>query len=268
MLPMPLPELELLFRLDSLFQQFFSRKRRLQYGVAATDAEPDLSKLFMQFRFLAGRVCCCPEPTCHLPYKHDRLTNLAATHAVWLPAGFTVHWHCIVERGSRFQVPVSASGSSESEGYEFQYISGGPVREDPKPPRRPANFTGLWINAGSDGARTESEWVNGIADGVYRSWNAAGVCLRDGYKKDGKWHGPLTTCDSSGRILDVSAFHEGTGTYRIFNARGQMTDEIPLVHGKRHGTSKRWVFGKLVELRHCVDGVCVAINLESSRPSA
>jgi antitoxin component YwqK of YwqJK toxin-antitoxin module len=108
------------------------------------------------------------------------------------------------------------------------------------------NFTGLWTVRRSCGARIETEYVNGVPNGVYRYWHEHGCCLRDGYKKDRLWHGRLITRSADGTVLDESVFDEGTGVYRIFNSNHNMTDEIPLLSGKPHGLVRCWRSGKLV----------------------
>jgi len=106
-------------------------------------------------------------------------------------------------------------------------------------PKRPANFTGLWIVRHGTKARTEQHFVNGIANGPYRSILENGIVHREGYKKDGLWHGTVIVRDSRGGILDTSEFVDGTGVYRIFNSAGQLTDEVQLIRGEPHGGSSR-----------------------------
>jgi antitoxin component YwqK of YwqJK toxin-antitoxin module len=127
----------------------------------------------------------------------------------------------------------------------------------------PPNFTGLWTRRRDYGARTEIEYVNGVPNGVWRYWHEHGACLREGFKKNGQWHGKLITRAADGTVLDVSEFDEGTGVYRIFNSNHQLTDEVPLRRGRPHGVARRWVLGKLVETRHYVDGQCVAASCEA-----
>jgi antitoxin component YwqK of YwqJK toxin-antitoxin module len=102
--------------------------------------------------------------------------------------------------------------------------------------------------------------VDGVRNGCYRSWNADGVCLREGSYRNGLRDGALITRKSDGTVLDASEFNEGTGTYRIFNASGQLTDEFPLRDGKLHGAATTWRGGKVAAIRHYVDGQCVAAN--------
>jgi hypothetical protein len=65
-----------------------------------------------------------------------------------------------------------------------------------------------------------------------------------------------------GTVLDESEFIEGTGTYRIFNSGGRLTDEIPLRHGKPHGAAKSWRGGKPAVICHYVDGQRVAASCD------
>ncbi|HSZ56745.1 MAG TPA: hypothetical protein VK797_13840 [Tepidisphaeraceae bacterium] len=83
-------------------------------------------------------------------------------------------------------------------------------------PKRPDNFTGVWINRHGTNARTEQEYVNGIANGSYRSILENGIVHREGYKKDGVWHGTPIVRNSDGEVLDTGDFVDGTGVYRIF----------------------------------------------------
>ena len=101
-------------------------------------------------------------------------------------------------------------------------------------PKRPDNFTGIWIDRHGANARTEQHYVNGIANGLHRSVLENGVLHREGCKRDGHWHGTLIVRNSRGEVSDVCEFVDGTGVYRIFNAADQMTDEVPMVHGKPH----------------------------------
>jgi len=111
------------------------------------------------------------------------------------------------------------------------------------------------------GDRLEVEYVDGIREGVHRYVKANGVCIREGQKKVGKWHGRHIIRATDGTVLSDSEFTEGTGIYRIFNSAKQLTDEIPLRDGKPHGTAKRWVFGNLVELRNYNEGLCIAVTM-------
>ena len=130
-------------------------------------------------------------------------------------------------------------------------------------PRRPDNFTGLWINRHGKNARTEQQYVEGIENGPFRSILENGVVHREGRKKDGVWHGTLVVRNSRGEVLDTTEFVEGTGVYRIFNSAGQMTDEVPLVRGKPHGVVRCWRLGKLVTTRYYEHGKCNAAICES-----
>jgi len=262
---MPLPELTVLFELDRLFHDYFAFKRP-RYGISVTDAAPDLSVINVEFRFLKGHSYCCAEPGCHVPCRCDRLVRLAAERSIRLPDDVMVRWHCIVEEGARLQCLSGLELPAESEAYEFDDVSGcpskmiAPVVVEQKPP---SDFTGLWSVIRGYGARIEIEYVNGVPNGCYRYWHEQGVCIREGFTKNGQWDGKFITRKTDGTVLDVSEFNEGTGIYRIFNSNGQLTDEIPLQHGKPHGAAKRWCFGKLVEIRHYLDGQCVAANCEA-----
>jgi len=106
--------------------------------------------------------------------------------------------------------------------------------------------------------RIEADYTDGVENGIYRYWHPRGVCLREGSKKAGLWHGKLITRSADGTVLDISDFNEGTGVYRIFNSNHQMTDEVPLVRGKAHGVVRTWRLGKLVLIRHYDRGKCIA----------
>lgn len=115
---------------------------------------------------------------------------------------------------------------------------------------RPADFTGRWISRDGVNARTESDYVNGVPHGLHRSILENDVVCREGFKKNGLWHGTLITRKNDGTVLDTSEFVEGTGTYRIFTSSGKLVDEIPLLNGKRHGLVRCWRGGRLVETRY------------------
>ncbi len=127
----------------------------------------------------------------------------------------------------------------------------------------PPNYTGLWTINRPGGSRIEIGYVNGIPNGVYRYWHEFGTCLRDGFKKNGQWHGTLVTRSADGTVLDVSEFDEGTGVYRIFNSNHQLTDEVPLLRGKPHGVVRCWCLGKLVVTMYYDNGQCSAAIWEA-----
>ena len=263
---MSLPELDLLFQLDKLFHEYFTSPRRPRYGISVTDAAPDLSTIHVELRFLKDHSYCCAQPDCHIPHKSDRLIRLAAEHSIHLPEGVAIHWHCIIEEGARLQCLSALGRSTECKSYEFDHVTGGPENSNKtshsSPPNPPPDFTGLWTVADPHGGRSETEYVAGLPNGVYRRWLQNGTCIREGFKKNGQWHGKLITRSRDGTVLDVSEFTDGTGTYRIFNANGQLANETPLRHGRPHGPAKRWCLGKLVETRHYVNGLCIASNVE------
>jgi hypothetical protein len=251
-----------LSELGDLFQELLGPKRRLRFGVRVTGAAADLSVIDAEFRFLAGRSYCCTQPGCHLPWNCERLVRLAAERSIRLPDDVTVRWHCLVEEGARNLCLREFGRPIESKAHEFDFVSGGPSATikaaDRAAQKPPPDFTGLWTIERFDGGRTEIEYVDGVPNGSYRSWLENGVCLREGCKRNGKWHGTLITRKSDGTVLDVSEFEDGTGTYRIFNTKGRLTDEVPLRNGKPHGVARRWRSEKLVVTEHFVDGKRVA----------
>lgn len=258
------PELELLLRLDQPLQAWLHTPRAPRHTVFATDAEPDLSTLYVELRFLSGRSYCCLETDCHLPRRCDRLIRLAAEQAIHLPDNVTVRWHCVVEPHVYLQSIGSWTGPLPQ---EFEDVSGGSLKHIPKPPTSavPPDFTGIWTSE-FPGGRTEQQYRNGIKDGISRSWNQQGVCLREGFIRHGQWRGTLITRSSDGTILDSAVFDDGTGVYKIFNANDQLIDEIPMRSGKPHGASRTWLRGRLVLTRHYSDGLCEAANFEASTP--
>lgn len=246
-----------LAELESILIEYLGAKSPSRFGVTLVHATPDCSMIDVELRFLSGETYCCSEPGCHLPRHCDGLIDFAAERSVVLPRRMTVHWHCIIEAGARMECNRAMGLPFESEAYEFDDVSGGPdiAAEDARNAATvpPTGFTGLWTIVQGFGDRIETEYVKGVPNGCYRHWLKSGVCIREGRKKDGQWDGPLITRQADGTILDTSEFNAGTGTYRIFNAAGRLTDEIPLRHGKKHGAAKSWRSGKLV-VRHFVDG--------------
>jgi hypothetical protein len=117
----------------------------------------------------------------------------------------------------------------------------------------PDGFTGVWTTCDPGGGRCETEYVGGVANGSYRSVLSNGVCIREAGKKNGHWHGPMIIRNAEGAILDSSDFYEGTGTYRIFSSEGRLMDEVPMLHGKKHGLVRCWRGGHYVETRY-LDG--------------
>jgi len=113
------------------------------------------------------------------------------------------------------------------------------------------------------GARIETEYVNGVPNGIFRYWHEGGACLREGFKINGLWHGKLITRSTDGSVLDVSDFDEGTGVYRIFNSNNQMTDEVPMLRGTIHGVIRCWRLGKLITTSFFDNGVCNAVTCEA-----
>jgi hypothetical protein len=252
-----------LSQLDDLFRELFASKSRLRYGISVTGAAPDLSTIDVDFRFLTGQSYCCIEPGCHLPWSCADLVRLAAERSGRLPDDVVVKWHCIVEEGARDQTLRAFGRSVESKAHEFDFVSGDPsarINAADGSGKPPLGFTGLWTVDLGNGARTETEYVDGIPNGRFCHWNADGVCLKEGAKKNGLWDGILILRTSGGTVLDASEFSEGTGIYRIFNSLGQLTDEFPLRHGKPHGAVTTWRGGKRAVVRHFVDGQCVAAN--------
>jgi antitoxin component YwqK of YwqJK toxin-antitoxin module len=106
-----------------------------------------------------------------------------------------------------------------------------------------------------------ADYVAGVQDGAYRSLHQSGICLREGFKKNGQWHGPLITRGTSGRILDISQFNEGTGVYRIFSADETLVDEIPIIWGKPHGVALTWRRDGIIVTRWFEHGQCVAASI-------
>lgn len=264
MTPRP-PELALLLKLDKPLQALFESSRRSRYSVFATDAEPDLSTLYVDLHFLSGQTYCCPQPDCHIsPRSCDRLIRLAADAGMVLPKDLIVRWHCVVEPEVRLR-HAPTTRWTDTVPIEFDFVSPHPAAFPllPPAPSMPPDFTGIWTTGSPGGGRTETEFVNGVQEGIYRAWTRDGVCLREGTKRNGHWHGTLITRAADGIILDMAPFDHGTGVYRIFNTIGQLVDEIPLRAGKHHGMARRWLAGKPVETRHYIDGVCQAINLEA-----
>ena len=140
----------------------------------------------------------------------------------------------------------------------IRYASREPTRIKVDHPKRPDNFTGIWTDRWGANARTEQQYVKGIASGPYQSILENGVVHREGYKKDGLWHGTLIVRNSRGEVLDTAEFVDGTGVYRIFNSEGKMTDEVPLVHGRPHGVVRCWRRDRYNMTRHSEHGVCNA----------
>jgi antitoxin component YwqK of YwqJK toxin-antitoxin module len=106
-----------------------------------------------------------------------------------------------------------------------------------------------------------ADYVAGVQEGAYRSLHPSGICLREGFKKNGQWHGSLITRGTLGRILDISQFNEGTGVYRIFSADETLVDEIPIVRGKPHGVALTWRRDSIVVTRCFKHGQCVAASI-------
>ena len=127
------------------------------------------------------------------------------------------------------------------------------TRKRMKTEQPPDDFTGVWVSDNGS-TRREIEFIDGKSNGSVRVWTSDGQLLREGTSCDGLWHGPLTTRNAQGEILDVSHFEHGTGIYRIFNTRGQLGWEINLRAGKRHGLTQRWIAGELVSVERYEHG--------------
>jgi hypothetical protein len=110
--------------LDSLFRELLASNRGPGYGISVLAATPDLSVIDVDFRFLAGRSYCCAEPGCHLDHSGGRLLRLAKERSIPLPNGVTVRWHCYVEQGARLECMKFLRLPTESEAYDFEYVSG------------------------------------------------------------------------------------------------------------------------------------------------
>jgi antitoxin component YwqK of YwqJK toxin-antitoxin module len=116
----------------------------------------------------------------------------------------------------------------------------------------PIDFTGLWVYECPTGLIYETEYVHGVEHGAYRHKLVSGVCLREGFKKNGLDHGDVTVRDSEGNLLSSYYFENGTGTHYIYNTSGAIGWEIPYLGGKPHGIKRHYINGKVVsEQEYC-----------------
>jgi antitoxin component YwqK of YwqJK toxin-antitoxin module len=251
--------------LEDFLLGYFSGQGRANYGISLINFAADLSSLDVELRFLSGETYCCAEPGCHFGTDLSRFIARAAESGIVFPDGLEMRGHFVVEQGVRLANESSPHVRTISKAYEYDHVIGGKaaankMRESVawKPP---AGFTGLWIVESFGGEHSETEYVDGIANGISRRINENGVCTRECTMKDGQRHGTLITRDANGTVLDTSEFIDGTGIYRIFNAAGRLRDEIPLIRGKSHGLAKRWRGGWIGRLQY-VDDKLVAIEWE------
>ena len=112
--------------LNELFQELLASNGGSGYGISVTGAAPDLSTIDVEFRFLAGRIYCCAEPGCHLPWNSERLLRLAAERSIHLPDDVRVQWHCVVEEGACLECLAALRIPTESRGYEFDAVTPSP----------------------------------------------------------------------------------------------------------------------------------------------
>src|SRR5262245_36587509 len=102
--------------IEALIRELLAKNRSPGYGIDVRDVVAGPPTIDVEFRFLSGRTYFCAEPGCHLPRELSRLPRLA---------GFTIRWHCIVERGALLKTLAVLGLPLESEGYEYDFVLNG-----------------------------------------------------------------------------------------------------------------------------------------------
>jgi hypothetical protein len=101
--------------IEALINELLAENRSPGYGIAVRNVANDPPTIDVECRFLSGRTYCCAEPGCHLPRDLSRLPMLF---------GFTIRWHCIVERGAQLKCLETFGLPLDSDGYEYEFATG------------------------------------------------------------------------------------------------------------------------------------------------
>ena len=104
-------------------------------------------------------------------------------------------------------------------------------------------FTGKYEETFDSGSpRMEINLVNGIKEGLEKSWSEEGKLLLEGNFKGGQRHGVTKSWHENGQILSESSYLNGLlhGPSRTWFANGQKDTEAVYTFGKIEGKSLSW----------------------------
>lgn len=101
--------------LEAIIRERLSANKSHGYGIAVVDVATNPPTVDVELRFLSGQTYCCAEPGCHIPDDIARHPQLA---------GFTIRWHCVVERNAKLNSSKALGRPLEQDGYEYDYVIG------------------------------------------------------------------------------------------------------------------------------------------------
>ncbi len=211
-----------------------------EYGISATGDE-STGAIELTLVFKSGVRYCCSEWGCHIGVpragRWDELRRCLSASGLEFPPKITLHLRVVVEQGA--VIVCVPSVVSDRQEYEETLREG--VQTGCRMPERPPGYTGTWILYWENGQKyDERSYLNGELHGKSTQWNDRGQKLMECTYKDGRRHGTLTRWNCEGKVLDVSQWVNGTGTYRIHYSSGVLCSEQQLRHGTPHGVKRQW----------------------------
>jgi hypothetical protein len=251
-------------RNDERFQRAFAaylgrnigpEGEKADYSVSVEgDESSGIIKLLLVFK--RGVRYCCTEWGCHIgvarPGGWEKLRRFLSESGVAIGPRIELQLKVVVEEGA-FEACIPSNDARASEHEET-------IREGEqhgwRPAEPPPDFTGTWIGYGPDGQKlSEKSYLNGQINGKVTLYDGAGHKRREFAVVDGKFHGTMTQWNASGKIIDSSAWENGTGIYRIYCSSGQLSSEHQKRLGKAHGVTRYWDgSGKLTCTEYYEDG--------------
>jgi hypothetical protein len=102
---------------------------------------------------------------------------------------------------------------------------------------------GLWIEYIDDGKmKTEVNYVDGIANGFYRTYRQDGSLYGSGFKLDGQIHGDFVSYDKTGKRISHTKWDNGRLIdSEILNSDTKETGTVEIIDGEKYV----WMFGEL-----------------------
>src|SRR5687767_4733725 len=113
-------------------------------------------------------------------------------------------------------------------GVLYEYLAGRLVREIPK-----NGVARTWHPNG--GLASESQMINGCAEGLMREWHDNGQLAKETPIKRGKIHGTVNQWSRDGRLLGAYELAWGIGTAKTWADDGTLETEIQII---KEGTSR------------------------------
>ena len=106
--------------------------------------------------------------------------------------------------------------------------------------------------------RMENKEVEGLFNGLCRTWHYNGQIARELRYQHGRLHGTSRQWDQNGRLLGSFTMNHGTGRQRYWHDNGQLRLEIHSFKGKFFGLTRTWLRdGTLVQKNYYISNVDV-----------